>query len=71
MKEEGTVWKKRKMRSVNIIHIFFAPNIVRIIKSKMMRWVGHITRLGENNNIYRSFGGKTWSKKKVTVKECA
>jgi hypothetical protein len=27
--------------------------IIRIIKSRRMRWVGHVTRMGEKRNMYR------------------
>jgi acyl-coenzyme A thioesterase PaaI-like protein len=30
-----------------------APNIVRVIKSKRLRWVGHVARTGQRRGIYR------------------
>jgi hypothetical protein len=34
------------------------PSIVRIIKSRRMRWAGHVSRMGEKKNAYRLFVGK-------------
>jgi hypothetical protein len=33
--------------------LYSSPRIIRIIKSRMMRWAGHIVRRGENRNAYR------------------
>jgi len=32
-------------------------NIVRLIKSRRMRWVGHVARMGEERGVYRVLGG--------------
>jgi len=29
------------------IDLYFSPNIVRVIKSRRMRWAGHVARMGE------------------------
>jgi hypothetical protein len=35
------------------LHILYSsPNIVRQIKSRRMRWAGHVTRKGEERNVY-------------------
>ena len=38
-------------------------NIVRGIKSRRMRWVGHVARMGERRGIYRVLVGKPEGKK--------
>ena len=38
--------------------LYSLPNIVRVIKSRRMRWAGHIARLGEMRGAYRVFVGK-------------
>jgi hypothetical protein len=30
-----------------------SPNIVRVIKSRRMRWAGHVARMGEGRGVYR------------------
>jgi hypothetical protein len=39
---------------VDEIHsLYSSPNIVRVIKSRRMRWVGHVARIGEGRGVYR------------------
>jgi hypothetical protein len=33
--------------------LYSSPSIIRIIKSRRMRWAGHIERIGEERNAYR------------------
>ena len=35
-----------------------SPNIVRVIKSRRMRWTGHVARMGEERGVYRVLLGK-------------
>jgi hypothetical protein len=35
-----------------------SPNIVRVIKSRRMRWAGHVTRMGEGRGVYRILVGR-------------
>jgi hypothetical protein len=34
-------------------NLYSSPSIIRIIKSRRMRWPGHVARMGENRNAYR------------------
>jgi hypothetical protein len=46
------------------LHIFYSsPNIVRQIKSRRMRWAGHVARMGEKRNVYRVLMGKPEGKR--------
>jgi hypothetical protein len=39
--------------------LYSSPNIVRVIKSRRMRWAGHVARMGEGRGVYRIlFGGQ-------------
>jgi hypothetical protein len=42
---------------------YSSPSIIRIIKWRMMRWVGHVTRMGEKRNSYRLLVGKPEGKR--------
>jgi 3-oxoacyl-ACP reductase-like protein len=35
-----------------------SPNIVQVIKSRRMRWVGHVAQMGESRSVYRVLVGK-------------
>jgi hypothetical protein len=48
----------RKLHNEELHDLFSSPNIIRIIKSGRMRWVGHIERVGEKRNAYRLLVGK-------------
>jgi hypothetical protein len=46
------------------LHILYSsPNIIRQIKSRRMRWAGHVARMGEERNVYRVFVRKPEGKK--------
>jgi hypothetical protein len=38
--------------------VYFSPNIIRMIKSRKMRWAGHVTGMGEKRNASRILVGK-------------
>jgi len=37
----------------------YSPNIVRVIKSRRMRWAEHVARMGEEERRIQGFGGET------------
>ena len=43
--------------------LYSSPNIVRVIKSRRMRWVGHVARMGEERGVYRVLVGKPEGKR--------
>ena len=51
-------WKKLHNEELN--DLYSSPNIVRAIKSRKIRWAGHIARIREKRGVYRVFGGETW-----------
>jgi hypothetical protein len=38
--------------------LYSSPSIIRITKSRRMRWAGHVARMGEKRNVYRLLVGK-------------
>jgi hypothetical protein len=38
--------------------LYFLPSIIRMIKSRRMRWTGHVARKGEKQNAYKILVGK-------------
>jgi len=43
----------------NFYDLYSSPNIIRVIKSRRMRWAGHVARMGERRTAYRVLVGKT------------
>ena len=50
-------WRKLHNEELNVLYP--SPNIVRVIKSRRMRWAGHVARMGERRGVYRVLGGGT------------
>jgi hypothetical protein len=48
----------RKLHSRELHNLYSSPDIVRQIKSRRMRWAGHVARMGEGKNVYRVLVGK-------------
>jgi hypothetical protein len=48
----------RKLHNEELHNLYSSPNIIRIIKSRRMRWAGHVARMGEKRNAYRVLVGK-------------
>jgi hypothetical protein len=48
-------WRKLHNEQLNDLHS--SPNIVRVIKSRRMRWAGHVVREGERRCVYRVWWG--------------
>jgi hypothetical protein len=49
-REEDVSW--RKLNNDKLHSLYSSPNIVRVIKSRRMRWAGHVTRMGEGRGAY-------------------
>jgi len=48
----------RKLHNEKLNDLYFSPNIVRVIKSRRMRWAGNVARMGERRDVYRVLVGK-------------
>jgi hypothetical protein len=44
-------------------NLYSSPDIIRQIKSRRMRWAGHVARMGEGRNMYRVLVGKPEGKR--------
>jgi hypothetical protein len=51
-KDEATgEWRRLHIEELN--DLYSSPNVIRVIKSRRMRWAGHVTRMGEKRDAYR------------------
>jgi len=48
----------RRLHNEERNDLYSSPNIVRVIKSRRMRWARHVERMGEERGVYRVFLGK-------------
>jgi hypothetical protein len=53
----------RKLHNEELRDLYSSPSIIRIIKSRKMRWAGHVARMGEKRNPYRLLVGKPEGKR--------
>ena len=53
----------RRLQNEELNDLYSSPNIVRVIKSRRMRWAGHVARMGEERVAYRALVGKREGKR--------
>jgi hypothetical protein len=57
----GCRW--RKLRNEELHDLYSSPNIVPVMKSRRIRWTGHVARIGEEGDLYRVLVGKPEGKR--------
>jgi hypothetical protein len=60
-REEDGSW--RKLYNDELHDLYSSPNIVRVIKSRRMKWAGHVARMGEGRGAYRVLVGRPEGKR--------
>jgi hypothetical protein len=60
-REEDGSW--RKLHNDELRSLYFSPNIVRVIKSRRIRWAGQVARMGEGRGVYRLLVGRPEGKR--------
>jgi hypothetical protein len=58
-------WKK--LHNEELHNLYSSPSIIRMIKSRRMRWAGHAARMEENRNAYRILVGKAEAKRPLGI----
>jgi hypothetical protein len=56
-------WKKLHNEELHNLYSF--PDIIMQIKSRRMRWAGHVARMGEERNLYKVLVGKPEGKRQL------
>jgi hypothetical protein len=64
-KRNGVTGGWRKLHNEELHNLYSSPSIIRIIKSRRMRWAGHVARMGEKRNVYRLLVGKPEGKRPI------
>jgi len=55
--------KWRKLHNEELNDLYCSPNIIRVIKSRRMRWAEHVARIGERRGVHRVLVGKPEGKR--------
>jgi hypothetical protein len=48
---DGVLGGWRKLHNEELHNLYCSPCIIRVIKSRRMRWAGHVARIGEKRNV--------------------
>ena len=52
-KRDEVTGKWRKLHNKELNDLYSLPNIVRVVKSRQMRWAGHVAHMGEDRGVQR------------------
>jgi hypothetical protein len=62
-KRDEVTGEWRKLHNEELNGLYYLPNIVRVIKSRILRWAGKVARMGEGRVVYRVLVGKLEGKR--------
>jgi hypothetical protein len=62
-KRDKVTGEWRKLHNEELNDLYFSPSIVQVIKSRGMRWTGHVVRVGERRGVHMVLVGKPEGKK--------
>jgi hypothetical protein len=62
-REEDGSW--RKLHNDELHNLYSSPNIIKVMKSRRMRWAGHVARIGEGRGVYRVLVGRPEGKRQL------
>jgi hypothetical protein len=57
-KRDDATGEWRMLHNEELRNLYSSPDIIRRIKSRRMRWAGHVARMGEEREVYKVFMGK-------------
>jgi hypothetical protein len=66
-KRDGLTGGWRKLRNEEHRNLYSSPSIIGIIKSRRMRWAGHVARKRQKRNVYRLLVGKPEGKRPLRI----
>jgi hypothetical protein len=69
-KKDELTGEWRRLHKEELHDLYSSPSIIRIIKSRRMRWVGHVARMGDKRNVYRLLVGKPEGKRPLGIPRC-
>ena len=62
-KRDEVTGEWRKLHNEALSDLYSLPNIVRVVKSRRMRWAGQVARMGEGRGVYRVLVGRAEGKR--------
>jgi len=62
-KRDKVTGEWRKLHNEELRDLYSLPNIMRVVKSRRIRWAGHVARMGEGRGVHRFLVGKPEGKR--------
>jgi hypothetical protein len=62
-KRDEVTGEWRKLHNEELHNLYSSPDIIRQLKSRLMRWAGHVARMGEERKVYKVLVGKIEGKR--------
>jgi hypothetical protein len=62
-KKRDKTGESRKIHNEELNDLYSSPNIIRVIKSRRMRWAGHVAHMVDRRGAYRVLVGKPEEKR--------
>jgi hypothetical protein len=69
-KRDKVTGEWRKLHTEELNDFYSSPNIVRVIKSRRMKWAGHVARVRERRSVYRVLVRKPARKRPLGIARC-
>jgi hypothetical protein len=57
-KRDEVTEERRKLHNAELHNLYSSSDIIRQVKSRRMRWAGHVARMGEERKLYKVLVGK-------------
>jgi hypothetical protein len=57
-KRDEVTGEWRRLHNKELYALYSSPSIIRVVKSRRLRWAGHVARMGERRGAYRALVGK-------------
>jgi hypothetical protein len=70
LKRDEVTGEWRKLHNEEFHNLYSSPDIIRQVKSKRMRWAGHVACMGEERKVYKVLVGKPKGKRPLGRPRC-
>ena len=64
-KRDGVTGEWRRLHNEELNDLYSSPSIVRVMKSRRMRWAGHVASMGEERGVHKVLVGKPKGKRSL------
>jgi hypothetical protein len=69
-KKDEVTGEWRKLHNEELPILYSSPDIIRQVKSRRMRWAGHVARIGEERKVYKVLVGKPEGRRPLGRPRC-